>query len=288
MTKTPEATTRLCAIFGHPVGHSLSPALHNAAFQSLGLDLVYVAHDVPPARLTEAFAGARALGYVGLSITIPHKVAALALVDELDPVARGIGCINTVVNREGHLYGTNSDGRGALAALRRAGADPEGRHLVLLGAGGAARAIAVTIALEAAPRRMTLLGVVPDELDRLGTDLRRLGTTEIETAPLDHHHLASSLGDAELLLNTTPVGMTPNTEQSLVPADLLHPSLAVFDAVYTPQRTRLLRDAEARGATPIFGLEMFLGQAEVQFRLFTGKEPPLSLMRSVVASRLEG
>jgi len=288
MMNTPEATTRVCAIFGHPVGHSLSPALHNAAFQSLGLDLVYVAHDVAPARLADAFAGARALGYVGLSITIPHKVAALALVDELDPVARNIGCINTVVARNGQLYGTNSDGRGALSALRRAGVAPTGQNLVLLGSGGAARAIAVTIALEASPRRITLLGVVPEELEQLGADLRRLGTTEIETASLDERRLAVAMEDAQLLLNTTPIGMSPNTEQSLVPPDYLHPGLAVFDAVYTPERTRLLRDAEERGAKPIFGLEMFLGQAEVQFRLFTGREPPLALMRDVVVSRLRG
>jgi shikimate dehydrogenase len=284
--KTPDAKTRTYAILGHPVGHSLSPALHNAAFAELGIDAVYVAHDVEEAQLAGALRGIRALHYGGLSITIPHKVAALSLVDELDPIAQRIGCINTIVDREGRLFGTNSDGLGALGALRRAGSDPGNSCVVVLGSGGAARAISLTIASEAPPQRLVLLGVVPDELARLGADIAHLGTTEVITAPLDRTHLATHLPSAQLLLHATPVGMSPNTEATVVPAGLLHEGLTVFDAVYTPRRTRLLRDAEACGARIVEGLEMFLGQAEVQFRLFTGKEPPTELMRSIVISRL--
>lgn len=284
--KTPESKTRTYAILGHPVGHSLSPALHNAAFAALGIDAVYVAHDVAETELVDALRGIRALHYGGLSITIPHKVAALPLVDELDPIAQRIGCINTVVARDGRLFGTNSDGLGALGALRRAGSDPGKRSVVVLGSGGAARAVSLTIASEAPPRKLVVLGVVPDELARLGADLARLGTTEVVTARLDESHLAEFLPAAELLLHTTPVGMSPNREDSVVPAGLLHKGLTVFDAVYTPRRTRLLRDAEACGARVVEGLEMFLGQAEVQFRLFTGQEPPTELMRSIVVDRL--
>jgi shikimate dehydrogenase len=284
--KTPDSKTQLCAILGHPVGHSLSPAMHNAAFAELGIDAVYVAHDVLPEHLGDALHGIRALGYRGLSITIPHKVAALSLVDEVDQVAERIGCINTIVQREGRLFGTNSDGLGALCALRRANADPRGRSVVVLGSGGAARAISITIASEAAPRRLVLLGIIPDELHRLGEELARLGTTEVITATLDEQGLSDHLPSAELCLHTTPVGMSPKVQQSVVPADLLHPGLTVFDAVYTPRRTRLLRDAEARGARVVEGLEMFLGQAEVQFRLFTEREPPTEVMRSIVVSRL--
>lgn len=140
-----DAKTKVCGIFGHPVGHSLSPEIHNAAFAALELPFVYVAHDVEPGNVLRAMEGICAMGYRGLSVTIPHKVTALECVDEVDETARIIGCINTVVNDQGRLYGSNSDGLGALGALRDANADPEGSRTVVLGSGGAARAIAVTI-----------------------------------------------------------------------------------------------------------------------------------------------
>ena len=280
------AKTRVCAILGHPVGHSLSPAMHNAAFEALGLDFTYVAHDVLPERLPEAIAGIRALGYRGLSVTIPHKTAALALVDEVDRVAAGIGCINTVVNEAGRLIGYNSDGLGALRALRSANADPAGKDVVMLGSGGAARAIAMTLAFEAAPRRLTILGIVPAELEELASDVRAQSTVTVTTGALGPETLGNVLPDAQLLLQTTPVGMTPHIEVSCVPHEMLHPGLVVFDAVYTPRRTRLLTEAAAAGATIVEGLEMFLGQAFTQFQLFTGQAPPESIMRNVVEKNL--
>lgn len=280
------AKTKTVAILGHPVGHSLSPAMHNAAFEALGLDFVYVAHDVAPEQLAAAMVGIRALGYRGLSVTIPHKVAAMSLVDELDPIARSIGCINTVINDAGKLTGYNSDGMGALGALRAANADPEGEEVLLLGSGGAARAIAMTLALEAPPKRLTVLGIDAEELSRLVADLRRLDRTEIEAAALCPDSLAERLPKARLLLQTTPLGMAPLLDRSPVPAELLHRDLVVFDAVYTPRQTRFIRDAALKGATTVLGLEMFLGQALVQFQLFTGQKPPTAVMRAVVESRL--
>src|SRR5512143_2873596 len=134
-----DTKTKVCAILGHPVAHSLSPDIHNAAFEALGLPFVYVAHDVLPGNVATALAGARVMGYRGLSVTIPHKIEALRAVDHVDETARIIGCINTVVNDEGRLLGYNSDGLGALGALRDAGNDPQGRSVVVLGSGGAAR-----------------------------------------------------------------------------------------------------------------------------------------------------
>ena len=141
-----DAKTTVCALFGHPVGHSLSPQIHNAAFEALGLPYVYVAHDVQPGQVRRAFDGVRVMGYRGLSVTIPHKVEAMEGVDEVDETARGIGCINTVVREGDRLLGSNSDGLGALGALRAAGADPAGARTLILGSGGAARAIAITLA----------------------------------------------------------------------------------------------------------------------------------------------
>jgi shikimate dehydrogenase len=286
MLLSPNAKTKVCAIFGHPVGHSLSPAIHNAAFAELGLDLIYVAHDVWPQDLGQAMAGIRALRYLGLSITIPHKVAALGLVDEVAPTARRIGCINTVVNVDGVLKGYNTDGLGALCALRAAHVEPQGAEVVVLGSGGAARAIAVTLAAEAPPKRLTLLGVDEPELTALAQTLRQQQTTEVRAERLESRTMKSVIGDAQLLLQTTPVGMAPNTEQSIVPVDLLHGELTVFDAVYTPRKTKLLRDAEAQGCRIIEGLEMFLSQALVQFELFTGKPAPQAIMRAIIEQRL--
>lgn len=281
-----DARTQTCAIFGHPVGHSLSPAIHNAAFAALGLNCVYVAHDVQPADLPAAMSGIRALGYRGLSITIPHKVAALALVDEVDDTARRIGCINTVVNEGGLLKGRNTDGLGALGALRAANVNLEQSHVVVLGSGGAARAIAVSLLAEAAPRKLTLLGFVEPELSALANTLRNQKKSEIAVGQLNRAGLENALRNADLVLHTTPVGMEPKSEESVVPEALLHPGLTVFDAVYTPRRTRLLRDATARGCRTVEGLEMFLGQALVQFHLWTGKPAPKDVMRAVIEERL--
>jgi shikimate dehydrogenase len=281
-----DAHTQVCAIFGHPVGHSLSPAIHNAAFAELGLNYVYIAHDVAPPDLLNAMRGILALKYRGLSITIPHKVSALSLVDELDETAFRIGCINTVINEAGVLKGRNSDGLGALAALRSAQVDPKGLQAVMLGSGGAARAIAVTLVAEAPPRRLTLLGVDQPELMALATTLREQGKTDIVVGELNPRALQMALKDAQLLLHTTPVGMAPNSEQSVVPVELLHSQLTVFDAVYTPRQTRLLRDAAARGCRTIEGFEMFLGQALVQFELWTGQPAPREVMRSVIEKGL--
>jgi shikimate dehydrogenase len=280
------AKTQVCAILGHPVGHSLSPAIHNAAFDALGLDYAYVAHDVAPDSLAAAIAGVRALGYRGLSVTIPHKVAALACVDDVDATARTIGCINTVVNDHGHLTGHNSDGLGALAALRRAGADPVGRRVVILGTGGAARALAVTLAASATPQRIVLLGVVLDELARLTRDVDGLGRCESIGRELSDATLEEALAEADLLLQCTPVGMHPKAEASLVRPGLLRPELSVFDAVYNPRRTALLNAAAAAGCRVVEGLEMFIGQAVVQFELWTGQPAPIDVMRRIVEERL--
>lgn len=281
-----DAQTRVCAIFGHPVGHSLSPHIHNAAFQALDLPYVYVAHDIPPGSVVQALQAIRLLGYRGLSVTIPHKVEALAGVDEVDAAARVIGCINTVVNDGGRLLGYNSDGRGAVHALRDAGADPQGRRVLVLGSGGAARAVAVTLASEAPPAQLTILGIDRAELERLAGDVRRHGHAPVHHGLLTDESLRAALVDTDLLLHCSPVGMHPHEDQSLVPPELLRADLTVFDAVYNPRETQLIRAARQAGCRTILGLEMFLGQAFVQFELWTGREAPRDVMRQVVETRL--
>jgi shikimate dehydrogenase len=281
-----DASFSVCALLGLPARHSMGPAIHNAAFEHLGLPYVYVAHDVTPESLPAAMAGARALGYRGLSVTMPHKVAALALVDEVDPVARAIGCINTVAFGDGRLVGYNFDGQGALRALTRSGVTTEGRRVLVLGSGGAARAVAMTIALCGKPAEVSILGVVEDELAALGRDIHARAGVPTGTAPLDEFSLGRALEHADVILHCTPVGMTPNVDASLVPARLLRADLAVLEAVYNPRRTRLLKDAAAAGCMVVEGTEMFLGQAMAQFELWTQRPAPCDVMRAVIDSRL--
>jgi shikimate dehydrogenase len=260
--------------------------MHNAAFEALGLPFVYVAHDVQPGCVARALDGVRVMGYRGLSVTIPHKVEAMQGVDQVDPTAQGIGCINTVVNEDGRLIGYNSDGRGALNALRDAGVDPLGKRVLMLGSGGAARAIAVTLACEAPPERLCILGVQLDELDRLVADAQQRGTSAVEGGELNDRSLADEIAAADVLLHCSPIGMHPKEEASLVVPELFRPGLAVFDAVYNPRRTKLLKDAAAAGCRTIEGIEMFLGQAYVQFELWTGQPAPREVMRQVVEAKL--
>ena len=281
-----DATYKVCALLGFPAHHSLGPAMHNAAFAALGLPFVYVAHDVAPADLAAALAGARALGYLGLSLTMPHKVAALSLVDEVDPMARAIGCINTVVNHGGRLVGSNSDGQGALDALTRAGIPTRNQRVLVLGSGGAARAVAMTVAMRGQPAEMEILGIVADELHRLCADVAAETRSPVTGGLLDDARLAAAAARADLLLHCTPVGMTPDPGRSLVPPELLRPGLAVFDAVYNPRRTKLIAQAAQRGCRVVEGMEMFLGQAMLQFELWTGKPAPAEVMRQVLEARL--
>jgi shikimate dehydrogenase len=281
-----DAKTQVCALYGHPVGHSLSPALHNAAFEALDLPFVYVAHDVQPGCVARALDGIRVMGYRGLSVTIPHKVEAMHGVDEVDPIAQGIGCINTVVNNDGRLVGYNSDGLGALGALRDAEADPEGKEVLMLGSGGAARAIAISIAREAPPKQLRILGVQMDELNGLVRDVAECGTATVVGQELTDFTLEAAMAEADILLHCSPIGMHPNEENSLVPPSLFRKSMVVFDAVYNPRRTRLLQDAAAAGGRTIEGIEMFLGQAYVQFELWTGQPAPRDVMRRVVEEKL--
>ncbi|QDV61482.1 shikimate dehydrogenase [Crateriforma conspicua] len=284
----PEITpdTIVCALFGHPVGHSMSPAIHNAAFDALGLPYVYVAHDVTPGQVGEALRGVRAMGYRGLSVTIPHKVEAMENVDVVDPTAQGIGCINTVVNNDGVLTGFNSDGRGALNALIDADADPQNKNVLILSSGGAARAIAVTLVRENPPQRIAIAGKTESRVQSLVADVQSQGGTPIVGCGLNAEALKPEVDAADIIIHCSPVGMHPNEDATLIPAEWLRRDLAVFDAVYNPRRTKLLSDTLTAGGRTIEGLEMFLGQAYVQFELWTGQPAPRDVMRRVVESRL--
>ncbi len=278
-------STGLCALIGNPVAHSMSPAIHNRAFAELGLDYVYVAFRVEDVR--GAVAGMRALtSFRGMSVTIPHKVSIIEHLDEVAEVDRGIGSINTVVNDGGRLKGIGSDGPGALKALGDAGVRVAGKNVTILGSGGAARAIAFSLATNAKPAALFLLGVIEPELKALTRDIVRKTGAKATGALLEPNILQRRLAESQVLIHCTPVGMHPKTTSSVVPKSLLHRDLAVMDIVYNPLKTQLLGDAEARGLKTISGVEMFVNQAVIQFELWTGKTAPRDVMRAVVLDHL--
>jgi shikimate dehydrogenase len=276
--------TQFCGVIGNPIEHSLSPAIHNAAFQKLALNFVYLAWKVD--RIGDAVRGLRALGnFRGASVTIPHKVAVLPFLDEVDTTARHIGAVNTIVAEEGQLLGMNTDATGALRALREGNAPLKGASVVIVGSGGAARAIAFALAAEAEVRRLHLMGIEVDERRNLATDLRDKTGVSVEEEDLDDGGLKNVLPEARVLIHCTPVGMAPKIGRSCIPPKFLHRELIVMDVVYNPRETQLLIEARTAGCRTISGLEMFLYQAVAQFERWTGQSAPIQVMRAVLESR---
>jgi shikimate dehydrogenase len=278
-----DARTQFCGVIGNPVGHSLSPAIHNAAFRKLGLNFVYLAWQVEA--IGEAIKGLRALGnFRGASVTIPHKVAAIPFLDRVEQTAQRIGAINTIVTEKGELTGYNTDATGALRALKMGGVALRGKRIVVLGSGGAARAIAFALAVESGVEQLTLLGIDDRERTSLAQEIRSQATLTVEDLYLDETTLRRVLPEAHVLIHCTPVGMFPKADISSVPASLLHAGLSVMDIVYNPLETRLLREAKHAGCKTIPGLEMFLNQAVAQFELWTNQPAPVDVMRTVLES----
>lgn len=279
--------TRLCAVIGNPVAHSLSPALHNAAFNALGLDFVYTAFRVED--LKSAINGMRALeNFRGLSVTIPHKLEIISYMDQISDLDRAIGSINTVISDNGSLAGVGTDGPGAMKALIDAGVVIDGACVLMLGAGGAARAIAFTLAMKSSPAELVLMDINAGTLAGLTTDLRNGTSAKITACALDSIALAEAVGRADIVINCTPIGMHPREDASVVPVELFRHGQAVFDIVYNPLETKLLREAKVAGCRVISGVEMFINQAVLQFELFTGQSAPVDVMRRVVMERLKG
>ncbi len=281
------AETELVGLIGHPVEHSLSPIMHNAAFEKKGLDYVYLAFNVPPDRLEEAVFGARALGIVGLNVTIPHKVAVMDLCDELDRDAELVGAVNTLKFSEDSIEGYNTDGEGFLRALReKTGFEPKGAKCVVLGAGGAARAVVFKLGDEGASE-IIVANRTPEKAVKLAEEVSEKLGVEARGIRLDREALEEELMEADLLVDATPVGMYPNVEEPpLVTADMMHPDLIVNDLVYNPPKTRLLEEAEKAGATPVSGVGMLVHQGALAFEIWTGEEAPVDVMRRAVLEAL--
>jgi shikimate dehydrogenase len=271
-------------LLGDPVEGSLSPAIHNAAFKELNLDCVYVAVRVPSRYLADAVNGIRALKISGFNVTIPHKVTMLGLLDELNESAAAVEAVNTVVNRGGRLVGFNTDGEGALRALQSRIGSIRGKRIVLLGAGGAARAI--VFALSKAGGKVTVANRTLMKAEAMASIVRQKLGKEIRVIRFEKKSLKKAIEEADILINATSVGMHPKSNETPVTADMLHSDLLVNDIVYKPLRTRLLMEAERAGAASMDGLGMLVNQAASSFKIWTGRNPPIKAMRDAAEEAL--
>jgi len=281
------AKTKICGLIGDPVEHSVSPVMHNAAFSSLGLDYIYLPFRVERDNLARAIDGLKVLNIRGLNVTIPHKVAVIPLLDEMEPMAEKIGAVNTIVNDKGRLKGHNTDAGGFLKALLGRGVEPKGKKVVVLGAGGTSRAISFTLAERGAEIVILNRKLEMDWAVELASSISQFSTREAKALELNDENLLSVLEAADILVNATSVGMSPDSNNSPLPARLLKPELVVFDVVYNPLKTRLLAEAEAAGAETISGIDMLIWQGALAFELWTGAKAPIHIMKAKAIEALE-
>jgi len=269
-------TTRLAGVIGCPIQHTLSPAMHNAAFKALGLDAVYLPLGVPEQGLAPLLASLRSLSALGANVTVPYKEAVVPLLDECSIAAQRIGAVNTIVFAHGRLIGHNTDGPGFLASLKDR-LTLKGKQVVLVGGGGAGRAVAVTLA-EAGVRHLVVADVNQVKMEKLVEDLGRLGARSVRPVAPQSDALQMELEQADLVVNATPLGLKPG-DPLPVPETWLPRGKCVMDLVYGKGPTRFLQAAARRRNQVVPGWLMLLHQGALAFRLWTRKNPPVAVMR---------
>ena len=281
-------TTRVVGLFGWPVAHSLSPPMHNAAFEAAGLDFIYLCFPVAPDQVEQAVKSIRALGLAGINVTIPHKTAVIPFVDEISKAAQTIGAVNTIVNTKGRLSAHNTDVYGFLRSLKERDVKVKGADVVIIGAGGVARAMAMGSAVHNT-QSITLCDVIAEKARELAGDVKRMApSVDVKTVEAGSTELKSLLARASIVCNATPLGMKegdslPLDEESL---DAIPGSAAIFDAVYSPFGTPLEKRAQARGLEYIGGLNMLLFQGVRAFELWTGHSPDIQVMKKVLKNKI--
>jgi len=281
-----DGRTRLVGVMGWPVEHSLSPQMHNAAFDALGLNWRYLPFPVAPDQVGVALAGLRALGLAGVNVTVPHKQAVIPYLGSLTDAAQAIGAVNTIwVDDDGVLRGDNTDAYGFLAALREVGFDPQGARVAVLGSGGSARAVTYALGTASATS-VGLWNRTPERAEALARDMRALfpqTTYQAYELPGSLH----SIGDVNLIINCTPVGMWPHVDASPWPPEVPFPKRCfVMDLIYRPQETLFLAQARAARAQTLNGMGMLVHQGAAAFRRWTGIEPPVEVMASALRAAL--
>ena len=279
--------TKILGVFGHPVSHSLSPVMHNAAIEALNIDYVYVPFHVLPEDLEAAIGGVRALRIAGVNVTIPHKEKVLDLIDRVGEVAARIGSCNTVVNRDGRLVGESTDGPGFLRSAEAQWGKLDGCAVLILGAGGSAKAVAFALAQIGC--KITIANRTHRRAVELDASLRAaFEGCASRVVTLDEEELAGEVSKADLVVNTTSVGMHPDVDSIPLSPDLLRPGLLVYDLVYNPLRTRLVSEAQDRGARAMSGLKMLVYQGALSFEMWTGIQPPVDVMEDALRRHFAG
>ena len=267
--------TKIVGVIGHPIKHSFSPAMHNAAFEKLKLDWAYIPFDVNPLDLKSAILGAKSLNILGFNVTIPHKIDVIQYLDKLDPIAKSIGAVNTIDFKE--MKGYNTDGIGCIRAIEEVTSIKD-KNVVVAGAGGAARAISFYLNSKN-PQNVSILNRNVKKANALASEIK---------ANYDSiDKIASYINDADILIDTTPIGMSPHVNDApIVKAKDMHSDLVVNDIVYNPNETVLLKEAIKAGATPVYGIKMLLYQGAESFKIWTGREAPIDVMEKALRKTL--
>ena len=274
--------TKICGIIGNPVKHTLSPIMHNAAFKKLNLDFTYVAFKVEENMLQKSIEGVRALRIHGLNVTIPYKESIIQFLDGIDPNAKDIGAVNTILNKSGKLIGFNTDGIGAVKAIEGNKIDLREKRIVLLGAGGSARAIAYHVSQVA--EKVVILNRTKERAKRLAESIKF--HSNVVWNQLSKEVIQKQLIDADILINATSIGLSPSSNESLVDPKFLNSELCVFDIVYNSIGTKLIRDARRVGAKTIDGIDMLIYQGAMAFTIWTGVEAPIKVMKDAIIQEI--
>ncbi len=277
-----KGSTNIVGLIGHPVEHSFSPPMHNAAFNELGMDYAYVAFDVDPVNLKSAIEGAKSLNIKGFNVTIPHKIDVMQFLDEIDEVASLIGAVNTIDFK--NLKGYNTDGIGAVRAIEEV-TSIKNKNVVVAGAGGASRAISFYLAKYGADS-ITILNRNVDRAISLAGDVLDSGLiAEVNSDSISE--INSYLVNADILVDTTPMGMHPHVDdEPIARAENMYEDLVVFDAVYNPNETVLIKEAIKAGAKPVYGIKMLLYQGAESFKIWTGRDAPVDVMEKALKETL--
>ncbi len=282
-----EGTTRITGLFGYPVRHTFSPAMHNAAFAELAMDYAYLPFEVNPRDLEAAVAALMPLGIVGVNVTIPHKESVIPLLDEISEEAALMGSVNTIQVTQGKLKGYNTDAYGYETSLRQEGNfELGGKGIFVLGAGGAARAVCFQSALSGAAE-VVIADVVDARAKALGAAvLKAFPACRVKTCAVDPGVLREGMAGKALFVNATPIGMKADDPQLIDPL-WLNPTAFVFDVIYNPQETRLLREAKAQGFRTLNGIGMLVHQGARAFEIFTGVKAPVAVMAKVLREKFQ-
>lgn len=279
--KAINSKTRYIGLLGHPLGHTFSPSMQNAALQNKGINMLYLPLDIVPYSFEKVVKIMPYMGFNGYNVTIPYKVDIIKHLNEIDKLAKRIGAVNTVTINDGVLKGYNTDGKAFLRSLEEAGSSVDGKSFFVLGSGGVSRAICTTLAFNKV-RKIVICNRTYEKAVFLSEDINKIIPNLSIAIPMVYEKMKKAIEECDVLVNTTNIGTFPKTEETPIDKKLLKKNLIVYDVIYNPRKTRLLLEAEKQGCNVISGLGMLVYQGAEAFELWTGIEPPVEIMFDVL------